>query len=369
VAAHDFYAVLGVPRNAGDVDLKKAYRNLARTYHPDKNPGDKRAEERFKEITEAYTVLSDPDKRAHYDRFGTAPSAGAGGGPDMGFSTIVEDLFESFGFFGGAGGGNRRQRAQRGDDLRYDLEISLEEAAEGVEPKLQIPRHEACEGCEGTGRDPGTMPEVCSSCRGQGQVRFSQGFLTVARPCPTCRGQGKINRYPCKACSGQGRLNRERLLKVTIPAGVEDGNQLRLSGEGEAGELGGPAGDLYVVIHIHAHELFAREGPHLLAELPITFSQAALGDTVEVPVLKGRAELTVPPGTQPGQRLVLKGKGMPHLRGRGKGDLHYEVVVEVPTHLSARQKEVLEEFRRVSEDEAGPRRSKFVERMKRLFGT
>ena len=250
MAAHDYYAVLGVPRNAGDGDLKKAYRNLARTYHPDKNPGDKRAEERFKEISEAYTVLSDPDKRAHYDRFGTAPSAGAGGGPDMGFSTIVEDLFESFGFFGGAGGGNRRQRAQRGDDLRYDLEITLEEAAEGVETKLQIPRHEACETCEGTGRDPGTMPETCGSCRGQGQVRFSQGFLTVARPCPTCRGQGKINRYPCKACSGQGRQSRERLLKVTIPAGVEDGNQLRLSGEGEAGELGGPAGDLYVV---HPH--------------------------------------------------------------------------------------------------------------------
>ncbi len=365
MAARDYYAILGVPRDADEGDLKKAYRNLARTYHPDKNPGNKKAEDRFKEISEAYTVLSDPDKRAHYDRFGTAPAAG--GGADVGFTTIVEDLFESFGFFGG--GGNRRPRAQRGEDLRYDLEITLEEAAEGVEPKLQIPRHETCETCEGSGREPGTMPETCGSCRGQGQVRFSQGFLTVARPCPTCRGQGRINRYPCKACSGEGRQSKERLLKVTIPAGVEDGNQLRLSGEGEGGQLGGPAGDLYVVIHVRAHDVFVREGPHLLCELPITFPQAALGDTVEVPVLKGKAELTVPPGTQPGQRLVLKGKGMPHLRGRGRGDLFYEVVVEVPTRLSARQKELLDEFRRVSEDEAGPRLSKFVERMKKLFGT
>jgi molecular chaperone DnaJ len=365
VAARDYYAILGVPRDADEGDLKKAYRHLARTYHPDKNPGDKKAEDRFKEVSEAYTVLSDPDKRAHYDRFGAAPAAG--GGADVGFTTIVEDLFESFGFFGG--GGNRRPRAQRGEDLRYDLEITLEEAAEGVEPKLQIPRHETCETCEGSGREPGTMPETCGSCRGQGQVRFSQGFLTVARPCPTCRGQGRINRYPCKACSGAGRQNKERLLKVTIPAGVEDGNQLRLSGEGEGGQLGGPAGDLYVVIHVRAHDVFVREGPHLLCELPITFPQAALGDTVEVPVLKGKAELTVPPGTQPGQRLVLKGKGMPHLRGRGRGDLFYEVVVEVPTRLSARQRELLEEFRRVSEDEAGPRLSKFVERMKKLFGT
>ena len=365
MATRDYYAVLGVSRDADDGELKKAYRNLARAHHPDKNPGDKKAEERFKEISEAYGVLSDPDKRAHYDRFGTAPSAG--GGPDMGFNTIVEDLFESFGFFGG--GGQRRPRAHRGDDLRYDLEITLEEAADGVETKLQIPRLEACETCKGSGREAGTQPETCGSCRGQGQVRFSQGFLTVARPCPTCRGQGRINRHPCKTCGGEGRQSRERLLKVTIPGGVEDGNQLRLTGEGEGGQLGGPPGDLYVVIHVRAHELFTREGPHLLCELPLTFPQAALGDTVEVPVLKGKSELTVPPGTQPGQRLVLKGKGMPHLRGRGRGDLFYEVVVEVPTRLSSRQKELLEEFRRASEDDAGPRLSTFVERMKKLFGS
>jgi molecular chaperone DnaJ len=364
VAARDYYGLLGVSRDADEAELKKAYRNLARTYHPDKNPGDKKAEERFKEISEAYGVLSDPDKRAHYDRFGTAPSAG-GAGPDMGFATIFEDLVE--GFFGGGGGG-RRTRARRGDDLRYDLEITLEEAAQGVETKLQIPRLESCEACHGSGQEPGTRPEVCGTCRGQGQVRYSQGFLTVARPCPACRGQGRINRSPCKECSGEGRQAKDRLLKVTIPAGVEDGNQLRVSGEGEGGLLGGPAGDLYVVIHVRAHEIFVRDGAHLICELPLTFPQVALGDTVEVPVLNGTADLVVPPGTQPGQRLILKGKGMPHLRGRARGDALYEVVVEVPTRLSARQRELLEEFRQASKDEAGPRLSRFVERMKKLFG-
>ncbi len=364
MATRDYYTVLGVSRDADDAELKKAYRNLARTHHPDKNPGDKKAEERFKEISEAYTVLSDPDKRAHYDRFGTAP--GAGGGPDMGFATIFEDLVE--GFFGGGGGG-RRGRGRRGDDLRYDLEVSLEEAAEGLETKLQIPRLETCESCRGSGQEPGTQPDICGTCRGQGQVRFSQGFLTVARPCPACRGQGRVNRHPCKVCRGEGRESKERLLKVTIPAGVEDGNQLRLSGEGEGGLLGGPPGDLYVVIHVKSHEIFARDGSHLLCELPLTFPQAALGDVVSVPVLGGTAELTVPPGTQPGQRLVLKGRGMPHLRGRSRGDLLYEVVVEVPTRLSARQRELLEELGRASVDDAGPRQSTFIERMKKLFGT
>jgi len=364
VASKDYYDVLGVARDADDAALKRAYRNLARTYHPDRNPGDKKSEERFKEISEAYGILSDPDKRAQYDRFGTV--AGAGGVGDAGFGTIFEDLFE--GFFGGGERG-RRTRARRGDDLRYDLEISLEEAAEGIETKLQIPRHETCETCRGSGLEPGTRPETCGTCRGQGQVRFSQGFLTVARPCPACRGQGSVNRTPCKSCRGEGRLAKDRLLKVTIPSGVEDGNQLRLSGEGEGGLLGGPPGDLYVVIHVRQHEIFVRDGAHLLCELPLSFPQVALGDTVEVPVLKGTAELTVPPGTQPGQRLVLKGKGMPHLRGRGHGDAVYEVAVEVPTRLTARQRELLEELRGVSKDETGPKTSKFVERMKKLFGT
>jgi molecular chaperone DnaJ len=364
VAAKDYYAILGVPRDADDSALKKSYRHLARTYHPDRNPGDKSAEERFKEISEAYAVLSDPEKRAHYDRFGTVP--GAGGMGEAGFGSIFEDLFE--GFFGGGDRG-RRTRARRGEDLRYDLEISLEEAAEGLETKLQIPRLETCETCRGTGHEVGAQPEVCSTCRGQGQVRRSQGFLTVAMPCPSCRGEGQLNRHPCKACRGQGRQSRERLLKVTIPAGVEHGNQLRLPGEGEGGLLGGPAGDLYVVLHIRPHEIFARHGANLMTELPVTFPQAALGCELEVPVLKGKARLTVPPGTQPGQRLVLRGKGMPHLRGRGRGDAIYEVVVEVPTHLTPRQRELLDELERTSQGQAGPRLAGFVERMKKLFGT
>jgi molecular chaperone DnaJ len=361
-AKRDYYAILGVTPDADEAQLKRAYRNLARTYHPDKNPGDKAAEERFKEISQAYTVLSDPDKRAHYDRFGTVDGLGA----DVGFSTIFEDLFE--GFLGGSGRG-RRSRAQRGEDLRYDLEITLVDAAQGVETKLQVPRPETCEACRGSGQQPGTTPETCQTCRGQGQVRFSQGFLTVARPCPACHGQGRINRHPCKDCRGDGRRPTERLVKVTIPAGVEDGNQLRLSGEGAGGLLGGPPGDLYVVLHIQPHEIFVRDGPHLLCELPISFPQAALGDVVSVPTLAGTAELTVPPGTQPGQRLTLKGKGMPHLRGRGRGDIIYQMAVEVPTTLSSRQRELLEEFRQASAEAAGPLYTKFLERMKRLFGS
>jgi molecular chaperone DnaJ len=361
-AKRDYYAVLGVPRDAGDADLKKAYRNLARTHHPDRNPGDKAAEERFKEISEAYGVLSDPDKRAHYDRFGTIEGLGAG--PDVGFGTIFEDLFE--GFLGGGGRG-RRSRARRGDDLRYDLEMTLEDAAQGLETKLQIPRHEACEACRGSGQEAGTQPEACQTCRGQGQVRFSQGFLTVARPCPACRGEGQVNRHPCKECRGEGRRARERLLNVTIPAGVEDGNQLRLTGEGAGGLHGGPPGDLYVVIHVRPHDIFVREGAHLLCALPLTFPQAALGAVVEVPVLGGTAKLTVPAGSQPGQRLVLKGKGMPHLRGRGRGDAAYEVVLEVPTHISARERELLEQLREASSGHEGPLHTKFLERMKKLF--
>ncbi len=363
MAAKDYYAVLGVSRNADDAALKKAYRHLARTYHPDRNPGDTVAEEHFKEISEAYNVLSDPERRAHYDRFGSV--AGLGGTGDVGFGSIFEDLFE--GFFGGGQRG-RRTRARRGEDLRYDLEISLEEAAEGLETKLQIPRLESCETCHGSGQETGTQPEVCATCRGSGQVRRTQGFLTVAMACPSCRGEGQLNRHPCTACRGQGRQARERLLKVTIPAGVEDGNQLRLSGEGEGGLLGGPPGDLYVVLHVRPHDIFVRHGASLICELPLTFPQAALGCEIEVPVLKGKARLTIPAGTQSGQRLLLKGKGMPHLRGRGRGDAIYEVVVEVPTRLTARQRELLEELERASHGQTGPRLASFVERMKKLFG-
>jgi molecular chaperone DnaJ len=366
VAGKNYYAVLGVGRDADEAELKKAYRRLARMYHPDKNPGDKTAEERFKEINEAYAVLSDPDKRSRYDRFGTVEGA-PGPGPDMGFGSIFEDLFE--GFFGGGERGGRRTRARRGEHLRYDLEISLEEAAEGLETKLQIPRHETCAGCRGSGQQPGTHPETCGACRGTGQVRFTQGFLTVARPCPQCGGEGRINRAPCRDCRGQGRVRRERLLRVTIPAGVEDGTQLRVTGEGDEGLFGGPPGDLYVVLHVRPHEIFARRGADLACELPLSFTQAALGAEVEVPVLKGTARLTVPPGTQPGTELRLRGKGLPHLRGRSHGDAIYHVVVEVPTRLTPRQRELLEELERASGGEGGPLSSSFVERMRRLFGS
>ena len=366
MAPQNLYAILGVARDADEATLKSAYRKLARMYHPDKNPGDKAAEERFKEVNEAYAVLSDADRRAQYDRFGTV--SGAGSGQDVGFGTIFEDLFE--GFFGGAGAERgRRTRARRGEHLRYDLEVTLEEAAEGLESKLQIPRLESCEGCKGTGQQPGTKPETCSACRGAGQVRFSQGFLTVARACPQCGGEGQVNRAPCKDCRGQARIRRERLLKVTIPAGVEDGNQLRLGGEGEGGLFGGPPGDLYVVLHVKPHEIFVRQGADLFCELPLSFTQATLGDQVEVPVLGGRSELSVPPGTQPGEQLRLRGKGMPHLRGPGRGDAVYQVMVEVPTKLTARQRELLEEFRKASVEHAGPLSTSFVDRMKKLFGS
>jgi molecular chaperone DnaJ len=363
VAGTNYYAILGVSREADEAELKRAYRKLARMHHPDRNPGDKAAEERFKEVSEAYTILSDPDKRAQYDRFGTVSGPAAG---DAGFGTIFEDLFE--GFFGGAERG-RRSRARRGEHLQYNLEITLEEAASGIETKLQIPRHETCDACRGAGAQPGSKPETCTSCRGQGQVRFSQGFLTVARPCPTCGGEGQILRNPCKECRGQGRQRKERLLNVTIPGGVEDGNQLRLSGEGEGGVNGGPPGDLYVVIHVKPHEIFLRRGPDLLCELPITFPQAALGSEVEVPVLGGRAMLTVPAGTQPGEQLRLRGKGVPHLRGRGHGDAVYQVVIEVPTRLTARQRELLEELHQSSKDDSGPLISGWLDRMKKLFGS
>jgi len=367
MARRDYYEVLGVSRDATDSDLKRAYRQLALQYHPDRNPGDKKAEERFKEVSEAYSVLSDPEKRAQYDRFGTV---GAGVGvdvSDLGFGTLFDDLFE--GFFGGATRRERQSRGRRGEDLRYDLEISLEEAATGLETKAQIPRFEVCEVCQGSGREPGTKREVCSTCQGHGQVRFSQGFLTVARNCPRCGGEGEVNRYPCKGCRGEGRQRAERLLKIKIPAGVEDGSQLRLPGEGTAGSHGGPPGDLYVVIRVRPHEFFVRRGDDLYCELPLTFPQMALGAEVEVPVLGGKAELTVSPGTQPGQILRLKGKGMPNLHGRGKGDSCYQAVLEVPAKLTAKQRQLLEEFQRASHADQAPLLASFLERMKKLLGS
>ena len=360
--ATDFYELLGVGRDASDGELKRAYRQLAMQCHPDKNPGDKAAEERFKQISEAYAVLSDPDKRAHYDRFGTVP--GSSGGFDTGFGTLFEDIFENF--FAGGGRG-RRTRAARGEDLQYELKITLEEAATGIETKVQLPRLEPCEVCKGTGGEPGTQRTTCETCRGQGQVRFNQGFLTVARTCPKCQGAGEINRNPCKSCRGEGRQRAERLLGIKIPAGIEDGMQLRLSGEGSGGVHGGPPGDLYVLVRIRDHAIFVRNGAELLCDLPVSFPQLALGTEIEVPVLAGKESLKIPAGSQPNQVLRLRGKGMPHLRGRGHGDACYRLVLEVPQKLNAKQREALESYEAASGGQRGPLLTSFLERMKKLL--
>lgn len=358
-----YYDVLGVPPQASDAELKKAFRSLAMQYHPDRNRGDKQAEERFKEINEAYAVLSDPDKRAHYDRFGTAPGAGSSSGFDTGFGTLFEDLFENF--LGGSGRG-RRTRAARGEDLQYELKITLEEAAAGLETKIQIPRLEPCEACSGTGSETGTRKVTCDGCGGRGEVRMSHGFLTVARPCPKCLGEGQINKAPCKSCRGEGRQRAERLLSVKIPAGIEDGMQLRLTGEGSGGYNGGPAGDLYVLVRVREHGMFARNGGDLYCDLPVAFPHLALGTELEVPVLGGTAKLKVPSGSQPGQVLRLRGRGMPRLRERGHGDACYRLLLEVPQKLNARQREALEAFEEASK-ERGPLAISFLERMKKLL--
>ena len=360
----DYYEVLGVAAGAAETDIKKAYRQLALQYHPDRNPGDRQAEDRFKEISEAYAVLSDPDKRAHYDRFGTAPAAG--GGADSGFGSLFEDLFENF--FSGGGRG-RRGRGMRGEDLQYELKITMEEVATGLETKIQIPRLERCETCSGSGAEPGTRPVTCETCHGRGEVRMSHGFLTVARPCPRCQGEGVVNRSPCGTCRGEGRQRTERLLSIKIPAGIEDGMQLRVSGEGSGGLGAGPPGDLYVLVRVREHALFARSGNDLYCDLPVSFAQLALGAEVDVPVLgDGTARLKIAAGTQPNDVVRLRGRGLPRLRERGLGDACYRVVLEVPKKLNARQREALETFEAASKDQRGPLSSAFLERMKKLLG-
>jgi molecular chaperone DnaJ len=358
VTDRDYYEVLGVGRDADLGAIKRAYRKLALRYHPDKNPGDKEAEDRFKEAAEAYAVLSDDEKRRVYDRYG---KAGLKGGPAFqgfdseifgDFSDILGDLF---GFGSIFGGGRRRSRGRRGQDLRYDLEIDFEEAVRGLETKVQVPRREPCPDCGGSGAADPEAVQTCSDCGGRGQVAFQQGFFTVARPCGRCRGQGRVITRPCTTCGGHGQVQQERTISVRIPAGVHDGVQLRLSGEGEAGSGEGPPGDLYVVLSVRPHEVFTRRELDLLCEASISFSQAALGMQLEVPTLDdGMEPLDVPAGTQPGTVFRLRGKGVPALSGRGRGDQLVTVNVRTPKRLSREQKELFKQLAELeSDDEPG----------------
>jgi molecular chaperone DnaJ len=346
VSRRDFYEVLGVSRTATDQEIKSAYRKLALKYHPDRNPGSKEAEDKFKEAAEAYAVLADEDQRRKYDRFGHAGLGGNGGfDPTVftGFEDILGGLGDIFGF-GDPFGGRRRSGPQRGSDLRYDLEISFEESAKGAETSIQIPRQEPCESCSGSGAAPGSKPTTCPQCHGRGQLRYQQGFLTVARTCGQCRGSGTVITKPCTACRGAGRIEKERKLTVRIPAGIATGQRLRLTGEGEAGPGGGPPGDLYVVIHVQEHSFFQREGNDLHCEIPVQYPTLALGGAIQVPTLEGHEAFTVPEGTESGATLTLRGRGMPDVTGRGRGDLLLTVKVVTPKKLSRDQKKILEQL-------------------------
>jgi molecular chaperone DnaJ len=384
VSKRDYYEVLGVGRTAGEVAIKSAYRKLAMQYHPDRNPGDKAAEDKFKEAAEAYAILADEEKRSLYDRFGHAGvSSAAGGGVGFDPSTFrgFEDLFgnlgEMFGFGDLFGGGGRRGGPQRGADLRYDLEITFEEAARGTETSIQIPRHENCDTCKGTGAASGTSATVCAQCHGQGQVRFQQGFFTVARTCPQCRGNGRVILKPCQTCRGSGQVARERKITVKIPAGIATGQQLRLQGEGESGNGGGPAGHLYVAVHVQEHEFFRRDGLNLFCEISVNFTTLALGGEIEVPTLDGTETMKIHEGTQTGTTLRLRGKGMPDVNGgSGRGDLFATVQVRTPKKMTKEQRHLLEQLARVLPPEKFEPRPREVEgdernlfdRVKDMFG-
>ncbi|NNE67722.1 MAG: molecular chaperone DnaJ [Pyrinomonadaceae bacterium] len=361
----DYYEILGVEKNATETEIKRAYRRLAVKFHPDKNPDDKEAEEKFKEAAEAYSVLSDAQKKSQYDRFGHS-GLGGQGGYDPGFSNI-EDIFDLFGFgdmFGG--GGRRRSTVQRGADLRYDLEITLEEAAQGKDAKIDVPRLEKCEPCEGKGTAEGSSPETCITCSGSGQTRYQQGFFSVMRTCPNCSGKGQIIKNPCSECKGAGRIQSSKTLEVKIPAGVETGSRLRVSGEGEAGVNGGPTGDLYVFVHVAEHDTFERQGTNLYTSAPISFAQAALGAEITVKTLEGEEELKIPAGTQTGTVFRIKGGGMPDLGGRGKGELYVAVTVMTPKSLNKDQRALFENLADIEDvefEEEG-----FMDRVRNIFG-
>jgi molecular chaperone DnaJ len=368
----DYYEVLGVARDASVDEIKKAYRRLAVEFHPDRNPGNSEAEERFKEAAQAYAILSDPEKRSRYDRFG---HEGVGDQPFTGFdpnafgdfADILGSLFGFGDFFGGRGGG-RGQRRRRGHDLQYTLRISLDDAAKGIERSIRVPRLERCETCSGTGSKPGTTPEVCGTCGGNGQVMFRRGFLSVAQTCPTCSGAGRVNRSPCEPCSGHGRVEKEATLMVRIPAGVDNGMRLRLAGEGEDGTHGGEAGDLFVVIGVTPHDVFSRDGDDLHMELPISVFQAMLGAEVSATTIQNEAaKIEIRPGTQPGEVHRIRGAGMPNINGRRSGDLHVHFKVVVPQKLSSEQRQLIEEVARIGGGfEPEDQRSLF-ERLKQAF--
>jgi molecular chaperone DnaJ len=360
----DYYEVLGVERSCDETTLKSAFRKIALQHHPDRNPGNKEAEEIYKEASEAYTVLSDPEKRAKYDRFGHGGFEGFSGG----FQGVnLNDIFgEIFGEFFGQRGGGRMAR-NRGADLRYNLELKFEEAAFGCEVQVKLPRPKRCEACEGTG-SKSKQQRTCPTCGGAGEVRFTQGFFAVSRPCNQCGGAGRIVADPCKECRGVGKVAGESSLTVKIPPGVDTGTRVRLPGEGEPGDSGGPAGDLYVVVQVKDHPIFVREEYEVLCEVPVSFTQAALGAQIEVPTLDGKVKMKIPPGTQSGKVFRLKHKGIPHLHGSGRGDQHVRVLVETPTELNAKQRELLEAFAEACGEDVSPATRNFFQKVKELFG-
>jgi len=368
----DLYDILGVNRDASDEDIKKSYRKLAMKFHPDRNPDSKDAEEKFKEAKGAYEILSDPEKRRAYDAYGHAginPQMGGGPGGEGfgGFSEAFGDIFgEIFGGRGGRGG----QQVYRGADLRYNMDITLEQAARGTETKIRIPSLDECGTCHGSGAKPGTQPKTCHTCNGQGQVRMQQGFFSIQQTCPTCHGTGKVIPDPCTVCSGSGRVKNHKTLSVKIPAGVDDGDRIRLSGEGEAGVNGGPPGDLYVVVQLKPHAVFQRDGADLHCEMPISFSIAALGGEIHIPTLDGEAKIKIPAETQSGQVFRLRGKGIRPVRQTSAGDLMCHVVVETPVRLTDRQKELLRELEEINSrdgDKHNPRAKSFMDKVKNFF--
>jgi molecular chaperone DnaJ len=368
----DYYEVLGVGRDASEEDIKKAYRKLAMKHHPDRNPNNKEAEEKFKEAKEAYEVLSEADKRRAYDAYGHAginPQMGGMGG-DAGFGGFAEAFGDIFGDIFGGGGGRGRSGVYRGADLRYNLEITLEQAARGTETKIRIPALEECDTCHGTGAKPGTQPRTCSTCGGAGAVRMSQGFFSIQQACPACHGSGKQITDPCRACAGAGRVKRHKTLAVKIPAGIDEGDRIRLAGEGEAGVNGGPPGDLYVVIQLKEHPVFQRDGSDLHCQMPVSFATAALGGELEIPTLDGQAKVKIAPETQTGQVLRLRGKGIKGVRSAHPGDLLCEIVVETPVKLTDRQKELLREFEEISlanGERHNPRAKSFMDKVREFF--